>query len=185
MQNQLTNAKTTANRKYCDYLVMAFLLGSFFVYGMFRAFELGNGRAIASVSSSANSTYWAYVIFAALLGWIVFELVMRLYYFFVSFSIFTFALPKKRAFYVFRFFFAIRTLVITGLSFLLYVSPVFVNYLAFLTLIVDFCIFVCVFLVLKQRYFKTLLAPFAWKALLRPFLIFETIIVLLQVGGMI
>ena len=185
MQAQTIKMYKTEQKNGYDLLVMFFLLGSFFVYSMFRAFELGNGRAIVSISSSATTTYWAYAIFTALIAWVIFELVMRLYYFFVSFSIFMFALPKKRAFVVFRFFYAIRTLVVAGLSFLLFASPIFVNYLSFFILIVDMLMFVGVFFALKAKYFKTLLAPFAWKALLRPFLIFETLMILLQVGGVL
>ena len=173
------------NKKQYDIFVTMFLLASFFVYGMFRAFELGNGRTLSAVDSSPASAYWGYTIFSAIIAWAIFELIMRLYYFFVSLSIFSFVLPKKRAYVTFRFFYAIRTLLVTGLSFLLFVSPVFVNFLTLFTLIIDMLMFVGMFFVLRANYFKILLAPFAWKAFLRPFLIFETIMLLLQVGGII
>ena len=185
MQTITASGRITIDRKKSDYLILLALAASFFVLGMFRAFDVGNGRAIATVSGSAAFSYWAYVLFMAAIGWGVFELVLRLYYFFVSLSIFTFVVPKKRALYVFRWVFAIRNLAVAGLSFLLFVSPVFVNYLAVLTFVLDFFAFVAAFAVICGNYLNELLAPFAWKAFLRPFILYETIIAIFQCGGVL
>ena len=185
MQGTKRNYLMTNKRTGTDFIVLVVLACSFFAIGMFRAFEMGNGRSVLSLGLSPAMTYWAYVLFMGALGWIVFELVLRLYYFFVSMSIFTFAVPKIRAFYIFRLFYAIRNIVVAGLSFLLFVSPVFVNYLSVFSLILDFVVLLCIFGVVCKKYLGTLLAPFAWKAFLRPFVIYETILIALQFGGIL
>ena len=164
-------------------IAMILLAMSFFVLGIFRAFEAGNGSTLVAENNTAVSTYWSYVVFMALLGWVVFELVLRLYYFFVSMSIYTFTIPKKGAFSVFRMVFAARNLIVAGFSFLLFVYPLFSIYLAVVTLVVDFLSFVCAFVVIKKKYLNELLSPFAWKAFLRPFVIYETLILVVRLMG--
>lgn len=182
----ISKGKLLTNRKTgTDYFVLVVLACSFFLVGMFRAFEMGNGRSVVSIELSPAMTYWAYVLFMGALAWIVFELVLRLYYFFVSMSIFSFAVPKMRAFYIFRLFYAIRNFVAIGLSFLLFVWPVFLNYLAVIELVVDFAALVGAFIVIAKKYLGELLSPFAWKAFLRPFVVYETIMIALRLGGVL
>ena len=168
-----------------DAIVLLFLSLSFFLLGMFRAFEMGNGQSTIFASGAAGSSYWTYAIFMAVLGWVAFELVLRLYYFFVSLSIYTFTVPKKRAFYVFRTVFIFRNLVVAGVSFLLFVNPLFVLYLQLMTLVVDFLAFVLAFSIINRKYLSELLAPFAWRAFLRPFLVYESIVIALGMGGLL
>jgi len=183
----MINIKTHGKRQenLFNYLAVIVLALSFFVLGMFRAFEMGNGRNLVAAGSSAFSSYWSYVVFMAALSWAIFELVLRLYYFFVSFSIYTFTIPKKYAFGVFRVVYALRNLIIAGISFLLFIQPLFFLYLPAITLVIDFLVFVCAFLIIKKKYLNVLLAPFAWKAFLRPFVIYETLIIAFQLGGLL
>ena len=86
---------------------------------------------------------------------------------------------------VFRFAFAIRNLIVAGISFLLFVQPLFLNYLSVIVLVVDFCTFVFAFFVIARLYLNVILLPFAWKAFLRPFIVYETIIFALNLGGLL
>ena len=181
----VNNVKIKKDSKPYDVFIVLGLVASFFVFGIFRAFETGNGTNIVTAGMTASSSFVVYVFYNALLSWLLFELVMRCYYFLVSFSIFSFVVPKKRFYYTFRAFWAIRNVIVAGIYFLLFASPIFINYVTLMVLIVDFLVFVGMFLWLKTKYFKLLMAPFAWRAFLRPFIVFETILVCFTLGGVL
>lgn len=170
------NAKTLA-----EWGVLIALLLSFVFLGIFEAFKFGNGRGVVASTESQLAAYLTYVAFFAVIGWLLFELVMRLYYFFVSMSIYVFVVPKRKAYYTMRMAWACRNVFVAAISLLLFASPIFVNYLWVITLIIDFFAIVITFLWLKKKYFGNLLAPFAWKAFLRPFIIYEIVMLIVEV----
>lgn len=171
--------------KIFEYLIILLMFCSFLILGAFRAFEHGYQIGGVSVGDSASSAFWSYAVYLAIISWIIFELVMRLYYFFVSLSVYVFVVPKKDAYCTFRAFYALRNVFVAGLGFLLFISPIWVNFYPVVVVLIDFIMLFFVFLWFKKKYLGVLLAPFAWKALLRPFIIYEFVLLIFNIGGLV
>ena len=169
---------------YRNIIIFA-LIASFVLLSAFRTFEFGNGSAMAVAGESPSGVFWSYTLYLTLISWLIFELIMRAYYFFVSLSMYAFVIPKKDAYYILRVVFAVRNILVASFSFLLFVSPIFINYISVITLIVDFLALVSAFLWIKKYYLGDVLAPFVWKSFLRPFVIFEIISVAFNIGGIL
>lgn len=166
-------------------LVMVGLVLSFVFVSIFGAFEMGNGLSIVGARESAQSAYFTYVVYSAVIGWILFELFMRLYYFFVSLSMYVFVVPKKAAYETLRISFILRNVLVGAISLLLFASPIWYNYLQFFTILIEFGTLAFAFVLIKKKYLKELLAPYAWKAFMRPFLIYEVLSLLVMIGGVV
>lgn len=173
--------KTTS--KHWQYIIMIALVCSFVFVSAFKTFEYGNGSAFVVGRETAGSAFWSYTLYLTLISWLIFELLMRGYYILVSFSMYVFIVPKKEAHYTLRAVYAVRNVVVGLFNLILFTAPFIINFLPFIALVVDFGSLLLAFWWLKKRYFGTLLAPFAFKALFRPFLIYEAIMVIFSVLG--
>ena len=180
IQAQTKPKKTTA-----EWIILLCLCVSFLFIGTFRAFENGNGSAMVSAGEQASTAFWFNAFFYALIAWVVFELLMRAYYFFVSMSMYVFVVPKRGAYYILRMFYAVRNVVVGGLYFLLFVSPIWINFVPFFVMIVDYVALMATFFLIRKQYLGTLLAPFAWRSFLKPFLVYEIIAIALSIGGVL
>ena len=178
-----TNSKL--QKSIYRYIIIFALLASFVLLSSFRTFEFGNGAAMVVAGESASGVFWSYTFYLTLISWLIFELVMRAYYFFVSLSMYAFVIPKRDAYYILRAVFAVRNILIASFSFLLFVSPIFINYISVIALIIDFLALVLAFLWIKKYYLGDVLAPFVWKSFLRPFIVFEIISIAFSLGGVL
>lgn len=172
-------------KTWADYGIQALLALSFVLIGVYYAFVTYNGTHAFPTVAVASSNFWTYVIFLAIVFWLVFELIMRLYFFFVSLSIYVFVVPKKESFNLFRLFYAFRNFVVGAVYLLVFKFPLMFNFLGVIAIAFDFVFLFLFFFVIKKKFLNDLLAPFALKAFIRPFLIYQIVVAVFTFGGLL
>lgn len=183
--NNTPIAQKTQQKTWADVGIQVFLAASFLLTAIFYTFSAYNGSFLFESANSAMSNFWIYAVFLSLVFWLIFELVMRLYFFFVSTSIYVFTVPKKESYNLFRLLYAIRNIVVGTFYLLVFKFPLILNFLSVIGLVFNFAFLFAFFAVIKQKYLDALLAPFALKAFLRPFLIYQLILSVFSIGGLL
>lgn len=123
------------------------------------------------------------VLIYSVADYVIFELCFMLYRLFLSFSIYSFMIPKIVLLDNFRKCYIFRNIILGVVFNLRFLFPYINTYLCVVELIGNFLFIFCLFLSLKKKYVEPLVAHYVFKTLTIPVVLYEAyILVTLMVG---
>lgn len=137
-------------------------------------------------ASNPNASYIIFlVIFEALIGLIAFELVFYLYRFILSFKVYSFLVPPNRLKIESRVFFIYRNLIYGIFINLCFLYPFLYSYAGFIDILVSFVVLLVYAKHITARYSEPIVGHFVFKCFCYPFFVYEAIVLLLRVLGVV
>ncbi len=171
-----------------------------FVYKIFLylSFVWANFYATACILSERQYSYFGFfgaytgnfvediVIYAIAFGlvyWALFEIMLFLYRNVLSFSIYSFIVPKTDLKNEARLFFTIKNLVYGAIANLCFLFPYLYVLLEFVNIILVLVLLIVFALRLQKKYSSPLIAHFTFKVFCYPVFVYELLLIIISVVG--
>lgn len=123
------------------------------------------------------------VAFLALVEYLIFELLFFIYRVFLSFSIYSFMIPKSILINKFRMWFCVRNVVLGFVFNLRFFFPYINAYLCVFELIMNFAFIMALYLDLKREHIEPLVGQYVFRTLVLPVVLYEIyVMITLMVG---
>ena len=181
IDNNSENARSRASIKH-RLLPLVFFLSCVWV-SLFDTVTLTNTDFLLGAKGDYFTSLLMEVIIAGAFIWLVFELLLFIYRFSLGFSIYTFIVPSFAIKDNIKWCIVLRNLISGCLYFLCFFSPEIYPLISIIDVVVLFLAFVVFAFFNMKRYVDPVVAPFAFKGLVLPFIIYEFIDVGLSALG--
>lgn len=125
------------------------------------------------------------ILMSGLFDYLIFELVFFLYKFILGFSIYSFIVPRDILNFRFRFWFIIRNIILGLIFNLRFFYPYIGTYLCVFELTLNMALLIWFYFDIKRDYVEPLVGQFVFKTLSVPFVIYEVIVVISMMVGVL
>lgn len=178
--------KQQQKEKLLSVLLPILLLISFIWLNLYTTMTNINASVIYSRPKNAFMLMLVFdVLLKGLFDYLVFELLFFLYRFFIGFSIYSFMIPKQVLKNKFRFWYIFRNLILGLIFNIRFFVPYFAIYSCVFEILMDMILLVCLYFDLNREYVEPLVGQFVFKTLAIPFMLYETMKVVLLMWGVL
>jgi len=136
-----------------------------------------------SIKADATTTFIVELIISGAFSAVLCAAVFIFYRFVLRFSVYSFLIPDLALKDNLKWYFIIRNIIMGGLYYLCIYFPLIYNYLPAIDVIVIFIVFVLYAMHCCKLYVERVVVPFAFRALLRPLIIYEFVILAINYAG--
>jgi len=181
MNNFMFEKKKNSNYLTIFLLILSFVwitaypVLSSFVYDYY--FSYGN---FLNLSSDMFANAAIFIVISSLVSWIGFELILIVYRFVLSFRIYSFVAPQHKVKNDMRTFFIYRNVVFGLFLNICFVFPYLHIFAPIIDLIATLTTFICFANYIKKTYSEPLIGHFVFKCFITPVVLYEILIVALN-----